>query len=149
MVKIEIGKRVLALENQFVPDNLVAGQCNEWYPERDDYWDFGDCNQVRFDTQIWLSGPGAASTNMDFERATQLENPDQFEVMTGTPYTLTPCAALWFAREFGRGGATPTDKYPRGLGRIHMWNSDVTPGNITHVRLRMFATGLRLVAGGR
>ncbi len=79
MKRLIPGERILWLETQMALDNASGLQCSDWYPERENYLDFGDCNQVRFDTQLWISGLGAASVGIVWERATQLENPDQFK----------------------------------------------------------------------
>ena len=151
MAKLIPGERILVLDTQFVLDIAGISACADWYPEREDYTDYGDCNQVRYDTEVWIAGPGASSTKLQFERATQVDHPDQFEPMNGTPIIINAAGSdgAWFAVEFGRSGSIAADLYPRGIGRIHVWNEDTATDHFTHVRLRMIATGQRLVAGGR
>lgn len=153
MKKLIPGERLLWLNTHFVlDDGAAADQAIDWYPPPEDYLDFGDCNQVKFDIKVWMSGLGLTSTKIDFERATQLEFADQFEIMNSVAQNLNQGGTDpgVFSVEFGRGGYTAVaDKYPRGVGRPHVFNEDVVAGHMCSVRMEIWAVGQQFLAAGR
>ena len=154
MKTLQHGQRILWLSTHFMLDDQSAPtHAFDWYPPPEDYIDFGECNQVKFDLKVWLSGLGAGSTKINFERATQLELADQFEAMNSVPQNLNQggTAAGVFSVEFGRGGYTvAADKYPRGVGRPYVYNEDVVAGHLSSVRMEIWAVGQKfLAAAGR
>ncbi len=145
------GQRILWLDTAFVLDDKSGGtQAYDWYPPREDYIDFGDCNQVKFDLKVWLSGLGLISVKVNFERATQLELPDQFENMNSVPQNINQggVGPGVFSVEFGRGALTvQQDKYPRGIGRLYVYNEDAVAGHFCMVHMQIWAAGQRFTAG--
>ena len=152
MKTLQPGQRILWMVAQFMLDDKNGTQANDWYPAPEDYLDYGDCNQVKFDFKVWLSGLGAGSTKINMERATQLELADQFETMNSVPQNLNQggVESGVFSMEFGRGGYTvAADKYPRGVGRPYVYNEDAVAGHFCAVRMEIWAVGQKFLATGR
>lgn len=151
MIRLQPGERVLWLATQFVLDDKNGVQASDWYPAVEDYLDFGDCNQARFDFKVWMAGLAYGSVMVDVERTTQLELGDQFEPMNSVAQSLSQGGGNpgLFSLEFGRGSTTPADKFPRGLGRLHVYNNDAAAGHLCSVHMEVWVAGQQFTAAGR
>jgi hypothetical protein len=136
---IEPGARKLWVDTIVFLDKLSSTGSSTWVLPREQYFDFGNCNQAYFSIQFWCCGPGAAGVTLDFERTTQTDSPDQFESMLDTPITFTASSSGWKERDIGRNTAA-NDKWPRGIGRVVLKNTDATAGHFAAIRVRIWNT---------
>jgi hypothetical protein len=141
---IEPGERRLWVDTiVFLDKQSEPG--STWTMPREQYLDFRNCNQAYLTVQYWCCGPGAAGVTLDFQRTTQTDLPDQFESMLDSVLTFSGSSSGWLERDIGRNTAA-NDKWPRGLGRVVLKNTDNVAGHFAAIRVRVWITTQSLTA---